>query len=246
MYLFEGVAHMAAFVISNTFYHSLVQATFDQRLHRFGANVLLDRKIEMVHVPNSGRLRELLYPGNAVLLHEEGHSGRKTKYTIVGAQVVGGWAFIDSRLPNRILKNCWRSIPVLSDYDEAWPEVGFGQSRFDMALQKGDEELTFVEAKCVTLVQERCGRFPDAPTERGQRHLQELMKAVQLGHRSMVIFFIQHPLAIETMANETTDPRFARLMREAVNAGVEFHGYRVDISLDCLKLSSIPVKFLSD
>jgi sugar fermentation stimulation protein A len=232
---------MAAFVIPNTFYRSLIEATFDQRPHRFGANVIMDQKLEMVHVPNSGRLKELLYPGNPVLLHDEGHPGRKTRFTIVGAKVMGGWAFIDSRLPNHILKDYWRQIPVLAEYEDAWPEVGFGNSRFDLALQKNGEELTLVEAKCVTLVRDGCGRFPDAPTERGQRHLLELAKAVHLGHRSMVIFFLQHPGGRKTAANEVTDPRFAQLMREVAAQGVEFYGYRVEIKTDHMKVLPIEV-----
>lgn len=233
---------MESFQLPNLFYGPLIPAIFELRLHRFAAEIVLDSTVETVHIPNSGRLRELLFLGNTVLLHDEGHPGRQTRHTLVGAKVEGGWAYIDSRLPNRILQRCWKQIPLLSEYRQAWPEVGFGSSRFDMALQREEEPLTLLEAKCVTLVQDGTGRFPDAPTERGQRHLQELGHAVQLGHRGIVIFFAQHPTASVVEANGGTDPKFARLMREAAAKGVEFFGFRVVINENGLSLTPIPVE----
>lgn len=228
--------------ITNTFYKALMPAVFRQRLHRFAAVVDLDGDSVTVHIPNSGRLRELLYPGNRVWLHDEGHPKRQTRYTLVAADVSGGRAFIDSRLPNRILARNWRDLPQLSSFGQAWTEVAYGGSRFDMALRCEDvEETTLLEAKCVTLVEEGTAFFPDAPSERGRRHVLELAQAQGRGDRGMVMFFAQHPAAERIMPHRTTDPAFADAVKKAMEAGVAFYGVRVLIGDDSLELSEIPV-----
>ena len=165
-------------IIPNTFYSRLVPAVFHRRLHRFGAEVETEEGREVVHIPNSGRLSELLFPGNRVGLNYEGHSGRKTRYTLVQAQTEAGWAFIDARLPNWILARHWPQLPPLNLYHQAYPEKTWGNSRFDLALQKkgtlktGEKLATaWLEAKCVTLVRERRGLFPDAPPNEAEHLL---------------------------------------------------------------------------
>jgi DNA-binding sugar fermentation-stimulating protein len=111
-------------LIPNSFYGRTVPAIFHQRLHRFAARVETEEGVEEVHIPNSGRLAELLFAGNQVGLHFEGRKGRKTRYTLVKAQTPDGWAFIDSRLPNRILAKHWQDLPPLRGYDKAYPGAG--------------------------------------------------------------------------------------------------------------------------
>ncbi len=229
-------------LIPNSFYSRIVPAVFQQRLHRFAARVVTEEGEEEVHIPNSGRLRELLFPGNQVGLHFEGGKGRKTRYTLVKAQTSSGWAFIDSRLPNRILARHWRAFPQLSGYEEAYPEKSSGASRFDLVLQRGEPpETTFLEAKCVTLVREETGLFPDAPTERGRKHLLELAQLASNGRRSVVIFFLQHPAGKKAGANEEMDPEFAAAMHKAIKAGVEFYAYRVLPGEKWVELTRVPV-----
>ncbi|HOQ23318.1 MAG TPA: DNA/RNA nuclease SfsA [Bacillota bacterium] len=233
---------MKKITIPNTFYGRFEPAIFRKRLHRFAAEVEFAGKVEVVHIPNSGRLQELLFPGNQVGLHFEGHPKRQTRFTLVRAAVGGGWAYIDSRLSNRILKAHWRDLPPLAGYDRAWPEVVYGVGRFDLGLcHEATGQAELLEAKCVTLVEEGTGRFPDAPTERGRRHLQELARAVGEGFRGLVIFFAQHPTAEKVGANHATDPAFAARMAEARAAGVEFCAYRVEPGDEWVELTEIPV-----
>lgn len=228
--------------LPNAFYGSLVPAIFLRRLHRFAALVEINGAIETVHIPNSGRLKELLFEGNIVHLHFEGHPGRQTRYTLVATDVPTGQAFIDSRLPNRILARNWRDLPPLMQYDKAWPEVAYGRSRFDLALKSDQtEELALLEAKCVTLVCEDTGYFPDAPSERGRKHLLELAQAKGEGYRGIVVFFAQHPLATQVRASTQTDPSFAEAMSDAFKAGIDFFGFRTIIKADRVEIKQIPV-----
>ncbi|HHW12765.1 MAG TPA: DNA/RNA nuclease SfsA [Firmicutes bacterium] len=229
-------------IIPNTFYGRLVPAVFLRRLHRFAAEVETAEGRGTVHIPNSGRLQELLFPGNKVGLNFEGHAGRKTSYTLVAAETEAGWAFIDARLPNRILAKAWRKLPPLSVYDRVYPERTWGSSRFDLALKKDDSaETAWLEAKCVTLVQEGGGLFPDAPTERGRRHLLELAKLSTAGKKAFVLFFLQHPGGVSVQANAETDPKFAAAMAAAAQAGVAFHAYRVMPTEETVVLTEVPV-----
>lgn len=232
-------------IIPNSFYHELVPAKFVRRLHRFGAEVELDGKPELVHIPNSGRLKELLYPGNEVGLHFEGHPKRKTRYTLITALTSRGWCYIDSRLPNRILFKHWSVLPPLTGYAKASPEVTAGASRFDLGLWDKEAPLpgAYVEAKCVTLVEEKTGLFPDAPTARGRKHLQELTELARKGKQGFVFFFLQHPGGKTLRANRETDPEFAELMAQAHLQGVKFHAYRVAPAGETVTLFKTPVSF---
>lgn len=229
-------------IVPNSFYSRLTLATFQRRLHRFAAEVELEGKKEVVHIPNSGRLHELLFCGNQVGLHYEGHPKRKTRYTLVAARAEAGWSYVDSRLPNRILAKHWQSLPPLKGFIEAYPEITFGASRFDLGLRKeGSSEMAFLEAKCVTLVRDNTGLFPDAPTERGRKHLQELTQIAQAGKQAFVFFFVQHPGGQGIIANEETDPQFAELMAEAQAGGVQFYAYRVIPGEENVELTEVPV-----
>ena len=234
-------------IIPNTFYGRLVPAVFHRRLHRFAAEVEMAEGRETVHIPNSGRLQELLFPGNQVGLNYEGHEGRKTRYTLVGAETEAGWAFIDARLPNRILAQAWRKLPPLSVYDRVYPEKTWGSSRFDLALQKdGSAETAWLEAKCVTLVRNGAGLFPDAPTERGRKHLLELAELSTAGKKAFVLFFLQHPGGVSVQANQEMDPKFAAAMTAAAQAGVAFHAYRVVPGEETVVLTEVPVLITPD
>lgn len=229
-------------IIPNSFYGRLKPAVFQRRLHRFAAEVETEKGIEVVHLPNSGRLRELLIAGNQVGLNFEGHPGRKTRYTLVKVKAEAGWVFIDTRLPNRILAKHWRQLPPLRTYTDAHPERTWGTSRFDLALQGGEPpETAWLEAKCVTFVQDGIALFPDAPTERGRKHLLELTRIKEGGGRSFVFFFLQHPGGEYIKAHREMDPRFAEAMAAAASAGVEFHGYRVLPGEDRVVLTAVPV-----
>ncbi|NLC52687.1 MAG: DNA/RNA nuclease SfsA [Firmicutes bacterium] len=222
-------------------------AVFHRRLHRFAAEVETEEGRETVHIPNSGRLQELLFPGNKVGLNFEGHEGRKTRYTLVSAETEAGSAFIDARLPNRILAQAWQKLTPLSIYDQVYPERTWGSSRFDLALQKDDSaETAWLEAKCVTLVRDGAGLFPDAPTERGRKHLLELAKHSADGKKAFVLFFLQHPGGVSVQANQEMDPKFTAAVTIAAQAGVAFYAYRVLFTEETVVLAEVPVLFPPD
>lgn len=145
-------------------------------------------------------------------------------------------------MPNWILAKHWQDLPPLKGFIEAYPETTFGASRFDLGLRKNDaSEMAFLEAKCVTLVQENTGLFPDAPTERGRKHLQELTQIAQAGKQASVVFFLQHPQGQRIRANEATDPQFAELMAEAQTGGVQLYAYRAIPGEENVELTQVPV-----
>jgi len=173
---------------------------------------------------------------------------------LVRAETEAGCAFIDARLPNRILSRYWRELPPLSLYQRAYPERTWGNSRFDLVLQSGgplggEEPLTaggpvtnaWLEAKCVTLVRDGSGLFPDAPTERGRKHLKELIRLTEAGGKAYVFFFLQHPGGDRVQANGETDPQFAVAMAAAAKSGVSFYAYRVEPGDEQVILTEVPV-----
>ena len=177
----------------------------------------LDGRRETVHVKNTGRCRELLLPGAEVWLTAPGTEGRKTKYDLVTVQKENGLLVnIDSQAPNMVVRE-WL---VRQEYDVIIPEYTYGESRIDFYLERGMER-TLMEVKGCTLEINGTGYFPDAPTDRGVKHLRELAKAVKDGYRAALAFAIQMDGITEVRANIQTHPEFGTAMEEAAAAGVE-------------------------
>ena len=177
----------------------------------------LDGRRETVHVKNTGRCRELLLPGAEVWLTAPGTEGRKTKYDLVTVQKENGLLVnIDSQAPNMVVRE-WL---VRQEYDVIIPEYTYGESRIDFYLERG-KERTLMEVKGCTLEINGTGYFPDAPTDRGVKHLRELAKAVKDGYRAALAFAIQMDGITEVRANIQTHPEFGTAMEEAAAAGVE-------------------------
>ena len=198
-------------------YENVVRAAFISRPNRFIAEVELDGRQETVHVKNTGRCRELLVPGCEVWLTAPGTPGRKTKYDLVAVRKDTGVLFnIDSPAPNRVAYEwlCTR------DFDVIKPEYTYGESRIDFYMARGEERF-LMEVKGCTLEVDGVGYFPDAPTERGAKHLRELAKAAKDGWRAALAFVIQMDGVAEVRPNVSTDPDFARALEEAKAAGVE-------------------------
>ena len=196
-------------------YDNIVQGTFINRPNRFIAQVEVEGRQEMVHVKNTGRCRELLLPGSEVWLTAPGTPGRKTKYDLVAVRKDTGVLFnIDSQAPNRVVKE-WLAA---RNYDRIVPEYTYGDSRIDFYMERGGERY-LMEVKGCTLERDGIGYFPDAPTERGTKHLRELAKAV--GFRPLLTFVIQMDGFGEVRGNRETDPAFCGALEEAKEAGVE-------------------------
>lgn len=198
-------------------YSNMTRGTFLDRPNRFIAHVEIEGKKETVHVKNTGRCRELLLPGAEVWLTAPGTEGRKTKYDLVTVRKDNGLLVnIDSQAPNAVVKE-WLEK---QGYDRIVPEYTYGESRIDFYLEKG-EEKTLMEVKGCTLEREGVGYFPDAPTDRGVKHLRELAKAVKDGYKAALAFAIQMDGIKEVRPNIQTHPEFGTAMREAEEAGVE-------------------------
>ena len=198
-------------------YSNITRGTFLDRPNRFIAYVELDGRRETVHVKNTGRCRELLLPGAEVWLTAPGTEGRKTKYDLVAVRKENGLLVnIDSQAPNVVVRE-WLER---QQYDVIVPEYTYGDSRIDFYMERGTER-TLMEVKGCTLEIDGIGYFPDAPTERGVKHLRELAKAVKVGYRTAIAFAIQMDGITEVRPNIQTHAEFGTAMQEAKDAGVE-------------------------
>ena len=206
----------------------LVDALFVRRLNRFAAEVQLDGRLVPVHLPNSGRMRELLVPGVEALV-ASCPGPRKTAYDLLMVRHAALWVGVDSRLPARLLEEALAAgLSGLGPFYSIRREVPYGESRLDL-LGLGPDGSCFIETKSVNLVQDGVALFPDAPTLRGTRHLLELRRAAESGHRSAVVFVVQRDDASSFRPFEAADPLFAATLREV--AGV------VDVLAYCCEVS---------
>ncbi len=173
------------------------------------------------HLANSGRLRELLVPGADIWVSEAQNPKRRTLFSLELVKANNTLVSLNSQLPNTLVNNAllYHNLPKLPDYTSFRREVMLDQSRIDFCISH-DDMLTWIEVKSVTLVRNRMAAFPDAPTLRGQRHLSELITAVQSGVKGMVIFVVQREDAIAFTPHDAADPAFGRLLRQAAKAGV--------------------------
>lgn len=198
-------------------YENITKALFISRPNRFIAEVEIDGKPETVHVKNTGRCKELLLPGCEVWLTAPGTPNRKTKYDLVAVRKSNGMLInMDSQAPNKVVKE-WLAK---QNYDKIVPEYTYGASRIDFYMERGKERY-LMEVKGCTLEVDGVGYFPDAPTERGIKHLRELMKAVEDGYHAILLFVIQMDEVREVRANVATHPEFGIALEEAKKAGVE-------------------------
>lgn len=196
-------------------------AVFLRRLNRFAVLVRVEGKEEVAHLPNPGRLLEVLEPGRTLLLRPA-NEGRRTRWTAVAADLGPFLVSLDSTLPNRafprflergILSEL-RGLAILARE----PRLGSGRADF---LLGGKGRKVWVEVKSVTLVMDGVALFPDAPTIRGRRHLLELAGRVQVGDEAFVVFVVQRPDAKKFGPNATIDPQFSQVFCQAISVGVQ-------------------------
>ena len=202
-------------------YPNVVSGKFLDRPNRFIAHVEVNGIAETVHVKNTGRCRELLLPGADVTLVRSGNPLRKTGYDLIAVFKKGlGWVNIDSQAPNAVVKEWLEKAPAqFPDITLLKPEYAYGNSRVDFYLECGQRKI-FIEVKGCTLEIGKTGYFPDAPTERGVKHLHELAKAVSDGYECVVAFVIAMPGITRVLPNRATHPEFGEALDEAVRAGV--------------------------
>ncbi len=208
-------------------YDRIVPGRFVVRPNRFIARVEMDGEEQTVHVKNTGRCRELLTPGATVYLQDQGeeHPGRKTRYDLVAVEKGPLLVNIDAQAPNRVFSE-WALAGGMGALALLRPETAWGRSRFDFYWESSQGK-GFVEVKGVTLEAQGHARFPDAPTQRGVKHLEELILALGQGYRAMLCFVLQMEGMCCFSPNDETDPAFGAALRRAAGAGVEL------LALEC-------------
>lgn len=198
-------------------YNKIRHATFHSRPNRFIAKVYVDGNLETVHVKNTGRCKELLLPGADVILEVSDNPARKTGYDLIAVYKEGlGLVNIDSQLCNKVAYEWLKT----QEYDYIKPEYTYGASRVDFYMEKAGEKY-LLEVKGCTLEIDGIGYFPDAPTERGIKHLKELTSATEQGFHCSVAFVIPMEGVTEVRANVATHAAFGDALEEARRAGVE-------------------------
>lgn len=208
-------------------YKNITSGIFISRPNRFTATVNIDGETQTVHVKNTGRCRELLIPGARIFLEKSSSEKRKTQYDLIFVYKGDVLVNMDSQAPNKAAGEWLRSGGLIPCPGIVKPEVRFGESRLDFYVC-GDSGAAYAEVKGVTLEEQGAALFPDAPTERGCRHLNELVRAREQGFRAAAIFVVQMQGCRSFSPNERRDPLFARALKQAAEHGVEI------IALDCV------------
>ncbi|EOC99947.1 DNA/RNA nuclease SfsA [Caldisalinibacter kiritimatiensis] len=200
---------------------NILEGYFHRRVNRFIAEVYINNKLEKAHVPNTGRMKELLVEGAKVLVRKVEKTERKTKFDLLMVYYNNILVNIDSKIPNILLYKGFqeKKLNYFKEYNEVKREVTYGNSRFDIGLI--GKENALIEAKCVTFVRNKIAMFPDAPTKRGVKHINELIKATKEGVKTAVFFIIQRDDAEVFMPNWEMDKEFSSCLRKAYNNGVK-------------------------
>ena len=207
-------------------YNKTVKAEFIERPNRFVAKVKLDGKEIYCHVKNTGRCRELLVPGTSVWLEDSENPKRKYRYSLVTVQKGERLVNMDSQAPNKAVHEWLKSGGLFDNITLLRPESRYGSSRFDFYCEY-EGRKAFIEVKGVTLENSNIVSFPDAPTERGARHVSELIECMKDGYEAYIIFVIQMKDVLYLTPNEDHDPVFASALRKAESEGVNI------IAVDC-------------
>lgn len=222
-------------------YHSVKKGIFHTRPNRFIAHVEVDGAMEVVHVKNTGRCRELLVPGATVYLAKGENPNRKTAWDLVTVDKGGVLINMDAQAPNALFHEWAAAGSFLPDVIRIRPEYRYGDSRLDFCLETPGG-LHLVEVKGVTLEEGGAARFPDAPTERGIKHIQELERAVKAGLDATLFFVVQFSNARSVAPNDETHPAFGQALRQAASSGVRVCAWDCTVTPSCVQICrSVPV-----
>ncbi len=224
----------------------MVKAIFRKRANRFIVEAELDGEIVRAHLPNTGRCKELLVDGATVYLKPSDNPNRKTKYSLYLVENNGALVAMFSQQANSIVFDAIKEgkIKELLGYSILESEKTIGNSRIDIYLANEDSsndgskviDETYVEVKSVTLIKDGVAQFPDAPTERGRKHLEELISLKKEGIRAVVFFLIEHPNGNSFRPNWENDPKFSQTLNKAYAEGVEILVYKTENTLESIEL----------
>ena len=222
-------------------YQDIIKGRFLSRPNRFIAIAELEGREVVAHVKNTGRCKELLIPGTGIYLQHFDRHDRKTAYDLIAVEKNGRIINMDSQAPNKVFYEWASAGNFIGTPDLIRPEFKWGNSRFDMYIEK-DERRILVELKGVTLEKNSTAYFPDAPTERGIKHLKELSHACAEGYECYVCFIIQMSGINALRPNYETHPQFGEELRKAADAGVNIMALDCRVERDSLEINdSIPV-----
>lgn len=222
-------------------YDRIKKGTFLERPNRFIAYVEVDGVREKVHVKNTGRLRELLWPGVTVYVQEAANPERATKWDLIAVEKEGRVVNIDSQIPNALAREWIEAGNLLENVDKIQPEYSYGSSRIDLYVEAGEKKI-LVEVKGVTLEENGAVRFPDAPSERAVKHVNELADAVKAGYEAYVLLVIQLSGARYFTPNMDTHPAFGEALIEAQRRGVHIIAAECQVEPDSIKITKeVPV-----
>jgi len=228
------------------FIKDTVRAIFVRRPNRFQGFVEYEGEVIMTHVPNTGRIQEILLPGATVILRKEDNPARKTAFSLIAAYKGEALINIDSQIPNKVVEEALLSghIPELRKYSIIQREKTYKKSRFDFLLETPEGEKFYLEVKGVTLEEDGRASFPDAPTERGTKHINELMDAYDEGYGAGVIFVLQMANMKEFSPAYEKDPLFSSTLYKASQHGVRVMAYECEVTEHSLDLTHpVPVRF---
>jgi sugar fermentation stimulation protein A len=221
----------------------LIEAIFVERLNRFAVRVIIDDKTETAHLHDPGRLQELLIPGARLYLRKANRHNRKTGWDVIlikkGRQLVVIYSTLANQLLAHLLRE--RQFPGLRGWRLVRTEPPFGKGRFDFELARGKRRM-FVEVKSVSLVENGIAKFPDAPTKRGRRHLEELADAVNQGYQAKVLFIVTRNDADSLQPNWKRDPEFGHTLNHVIRQGVKAIAFKCKIKRQAMALDcQIPI-----
>ncbi len=217
-------------------YERIRKANFISRPNRFTAYARIDGKEETIHVKNTGRCAELLKPEAVIYVQESDRQDRKTKWDLIAVEKGDRMINMDSQIPNKAVKEWLEKGNLFEDITLIKPEVTYGSSRFDLYVEAG-EKKAFIEVKGVTLEENGIVRFPDAPSDRAVKHVQELKKAVEEGYEAYVFFVVQMKGVRYFTPNIDTHPAFAEALKEAADAGVQILAYDCRVAKDEIEVA---------
>ncbi len=216
-------------------YLNIEEAVFKERPNRFIAHVETENGREICHVKNTGRCKELLRPDAVIYVQRNDNPARKTKLDLIGVKKNHYLINMDSQAPNAAVKEWLKAGNLFSENAKIYSEKKYGDSRFDFYIEDG-ERKAFMEVKGVTLENDGVCAFPDAPTERGVKHIRELIKCMKEGYEAYILFVIQMSPVKYLEPNDVTHKAFGDALREARKAGVHVLARDCKVTIDSMEI----------
>lgn len=227
-------------------YENIVEGKFINRPNRFIAHVEIEGQEQVVHVKNTGRCKELLVPGAVVYLERSDNPARTTAYDLIAVKKGSRIINMDSQIPNKVVAEWLEKGSFFHDLVSLRPETTYGNSRFDIYVETQTEKA-FIEVKGVTLEEDGVVRFPDAPSERALKHVEELIKARESGYRAILFFVVQMEKVKWFTPNMDTQPEFGEALLRAAEAGVEIHAYDCKVTPETITMNKpVPIALSSE